>query len=85
MAAECAVIGSDTAPVREIIKDGVNGHLVDFFDPTAFAAKITEVLADRHAQTALRQAARKTVLDRYGVEDAVALQISLMKAMAGLH
>lgn len=85
MAAECAVIGSDTAPVRAIIKGGVNGHLVDFFDPTALAAKITEVLADRQAQMTLRQAARKTVLDRYGVEDAVARQIALMKAMAGLN
>ena len=32
MAAGCAVVASDTAPVREVIRDGETGRLVDFFD-----------------------------------------------------
>lgn len=44
MASECVVIGSDTAPVREVIVDGVNGLLVDFFDAEEIAGKVCRVL-----------------------------------------
>jgi glycosyltransferase involved in cell wall biosynthesis len=40
MASGCLIIGSDTAPVREVIRDGHNGLLVDFFD----SAKLSETL-----------------------------------------
>jgi len=40
MASGCLIIGSDTAPVREVIQHGYNGLLVDFFD----SAKLSETL-----------------------------------------
>ncbi|MDP3845822.1 MAG: glycosyltransferase family 4 protein [Pseudomonas sp.] len=40
MASGCLIIGSDTAPVREVIQHGHNGLLVDFFD----SAKLSETL-----------------------------------------
>lgn len=65
MAAGCCVVGSDTPPVREVIDDGINGHLVDFFDYDALARRLAEALA-RPAQTQpLRQAARRTVQQRF--------------------
>lgn len=44
MASGCLIVGSDTAPVREVIKDGENGLLVGFFDVQAIASKVIQVL-----------------------------------------
>ena len=65
MAAGCLLVGSDTAPVREVVEDGVNGFLTDFFDHHALARRIAETLAHRHALERMRRAARETVLSRY--------------------
>jgi glycosyltransferase involved in cell wall biosynthesis len=82
MAAGCLVLGSDTAPVREVIEDGVNGLLVDFFDTAAIARRIEEVLdrPDRHA--ALRAAARETVLARYALADTLPRHLALIEDVA---
>jgi glycosyltransferase involved in cell wall biosynthesis len=63
MSAGCLVIGSRTPPVEEVIRDGVNGRLVDFFDQDRLADNITAALAD--GDNRLRSAARETVIDRY--------------------
>jgi glycosyltransferase involved in cell wall biosynthesis len=65
MAAGCLVVGSHTAPVEEVIEDGRNGLLVDFFDAPAIAERVADVLARPQAFGALREAARQTVLERY--------------------
>jgi glycosyltransferase involved in cell wall biosynthesis len=65
MAAECLVIGSDTAPVREVIEDGANGILLDFFDHEALADTLIRACTERGSFRATRAAARRTVLDRY--------------------
>jgi len=44
MACGAFVIGSDTAPVREVIRDGVNGRLVDFFDSREIERQVSEAL-----------------------------------------
>lgn len=65
MSAGAYVIGSRTAPVEELIEDGVNGKLVDFFDIKAWSAALTEALADPQRFAPLRVAARQTILDNY--------------------
>jgi len=65
MSLGCVVVGSDTPPVAEVITDGVNGHLVDFFDIDTWVAKLTEVLSDPGAQTPIRLAARQHIIDSY--------------------
>lgn len=59
------VIGSDTAPVREVISHGKNGLLVDFFNPKEIAKTVCEVLNSPQKYKDLRINARKTVVDRY--------------------
>ena len=65
MAAGAHVVASSTAPVTEVIEDGVNGTLVDFFDVPGWSRALTEALAEPERFTPRRQAARATVLERY--------------------
>ena len=61
----CLIVGSNTAPVTEMIQDGVNGLLVDFFDTHKFCDRIEEALDNPTSMAALRAKARETILDRY--------------------
>ena len=65
MAAGCAVIGSATPPVEEVIRHGENGILVDFFSPSAIADAVDAVLADPDAARAMREGARRTIIESY--------------------
>lgn len=67
MSAGCIVIGSDTAPVRELLNDQ-NGILVPFFDVDQLAHRVVEALADRNKFLNIRAAARQTILDRYDLK-----------------
>jgi glycosyltransferase involved in cell wall biosynthesis len=58
MACGAPIIASDTAPVREVIRDGQNGSLVNFFDAQAVANKVLEALSSGSSQTALRRQAQ---------------------------
>jgi glycosyltransferase involved in cell wall biosynthesis len=68
MALGCLVIGSDTAPVQEVIQDGVNGILVPFFEPQRLAERVIEALATPGAFVTMRAKARKTIQSRYDFE-----------------
>ena len=68
MACGALVIGSATPPVQDVIHDGVNGRLVDFFDTEALAHAIAAVLADPAAQQPLRAQARRNVVERFDLQ-----------------
>lgn len=68
MSAGALVIGSDTAPVRELIRHGENGVLVDFFDIDGWSRTLTEALADPARFAPLRAAARRTIVDGYDLQ-----------------
>ena len=65
MAAGAVVVASDVAPVREAVEDGVTGHLVDFFDADALAARVVDVLSDPDRHAPLGRAARAHVVEEY--------------------
>lgn len=58
MSCGCAIVASDTAPVREVIADGETGRLVDFFDPAALAQTVAELLGNPVARAQLGKKAR---------------------------
>ena len=68
MAAGCVVVGSRTAPVEEVIRDGENGLLVDFFSPDEIAGRVVDVLTDPCAYDGIRAAARRSVVERYDLK-----------------
>ena len=59
LAMGCAVIGSDTQPVREFISHGQTGLLTSFFDPQALADSVQEVLENKRLDQKLRSGARQ--------------------------
>lgn len=69
MATGCLVIGSDTAPVREALEDGVNGRLVSAFDRGAVVDGTLGGLEALGSSTLLRNEATRTANARYGIQD----------------
>ncbi len=82
MATGCLIISSDTEPVREVIRDGKQGLLVDFFDIDGLAKRIAEALDNREALKPLQEAARKVVLKNYALKDTLPKHVRLLKAVA---
>jgi glycosyltransferase involved in cell wall biosynthesis len=68
MSLGCAIVGSDTAPVREVIEHNRTGRLVDFFDPAALVQAVGELLDDPVARQRLGRAARELAQERFDLQ-----------------
>jgi glycosyltransferase involved in cell wall biosynthesis len=68
MSAECAIVASNTAPVREAIKDGQTGVLVDFFDRAKLVDETCALLESPERRAALGRAARRFAQETYDLE-----------------
>ncbi len=79
MACGCAVVGSSTAPVQEVIRHGHNGLLVDFFSPTDLAAAVEELLQQRPLAAQLGAQARQTILEHYSLAHCLPQQLALLE------
>jgi len=65
MSIGAAVVASDTAPLHEVIEDGVTGRLVPFFDPMRLSQVIGELLDDAPQRQRLGEAARARIRAGY--------------------
>ena len=83
MSAGAVVIGSRTPPVMEVIEDGVNGLLVDFFSPQEIADRVLEVLSSYAAFSDLRNHARATIVNNYNLAQCLRTQVELLHRVAG--
>ncbi len=74
-------MGSDTAPVREFIRDGANGLLAPFLDPAALAGRVLDVLEDAALAARLRAGARRYAEARLRPADHIAGYESLIRGL----
>lgn len=84
MACEGLIIGSKTPPVEEVIQDGKNGLLTDFFDPKALALRVDEAIRYPIRFEGVRKAARETVLKGgYTIDDCLPRWLTLIEKVTG--
>jgi glycosyltransferase involved in cell wall biosynthesis len=65
MSIGCAIVGSRTGPVQEVIEDGKNGVLADFFDENSLADAIKGLLDDKEKRMMLGKNARDFAVKNY--------------------
>lgn len=83
MSAGALVVGSATPPVEEVISDGVNGLLVNFFDEVSLAKCVREALDCGRSISRIRENARKKVESIYDLYSICLPQrLDLLKGMA---
>jgi glycosyltransferase involved in cell wall biosynthesis len=78
LASGCAVIGSDTATVREFITHEQNGLLASFFDPPGLADSVLRVLEDAPLARRLREGARRYAERNLAMDDYLAAYAALI-------
>ena len=82
MSSGCAVVGSSTAPVQEVIKDGQEGILVDFFSPDSLADAVNTLLDSPSFASDLGKRARDTVVKRFSLQACVPRHLALMQLVS---
>jgi len=78
------VLGSSTAPVREMIRHGENGLFADFFSPEDFADKAIEALKDPAAMRPLGRIAEKMIEEHYSLEAVVPRMVGMYEETAAI-
>ena len=82
MSCGCNVVGSATAPVKELIQHQKNGLLTDFFDSDALAKTVCALLEDRPLAQMLGNAARATIEQKYSLKTCLPRQLALIELIA---
>ncbi len=65
MSMEATIVSTDVAPVREVVEHGTNGMLVDFFDHSALADQVIDILENGEQYSHLGKNARAHVVANY--------------------
>ena len=87
MSAGCAIVASDTSPLREVIEHGKTGRLVDFFDAGAIVNEISDLLDHPDERERLGASAREFVVQNYDLASVcLPQQIAWVEhTLGGLH
>ena len=83
LACGCLLLGSDVAPVREVIEDGANGFLVDARNADLLAERAASLLARRALLGHVRRAARERAIARFELGQCLAEQTRLIAGLMG--
>jgi glycosyltransferase involved in cell wall biosynthesis len=78
LSAGCAIVASDTAPVRDVIEHDENGVLAPFHDPQAIAAAVTDLLGDGPRRARLSQRARETAVTNFDIRACVGRTLEVL-------
>jgi glycosyltransferase involved in cell wall biosynthesis len=68
MSVGCAIVASDTQPLREAIAHDKTGRLVDFFDHQALAKEICQLLDNAKLRAKLGKNARAFAIKHYDLQ-----------------
>jgi len=84
MSVGCAIVASDTQPLREAIRHNETGRLVDFFDVTALADQVCALLDDPSEMTRLGANARSFARANYDLRTVcLPRQMAWVEKLAG--
>jgi glycosyltransferase involved in cell wall biosynthesis len=79
------VCGSDTAPVREMIKPGYNGFLADFFDPEQMADRVIQIFKDPAAHEPMRANSIDFIRRSYSLQAVLPRMLDLYETAVKMH
>ena len=68
MSAGCAIVASDTLPLKEAVMHNETGLLIDFFDPTALVDSVVKLLDTPSERQRLGENARKFAQMNYDLQ-----------------
>jgi len=75
------VLASDTAPVREMVNNGVNGVLFDFFNVDALAELANQLLDRRDEYRVLGRQAAAIIREKYSVDVCLPKMVELYESV----
>ena len=85
MSIGCAIVASDTAPLREAIVHDETGRLVDFFDQHALVDEVCHLLEDATLRERLGNNARAFAIKQYDLKTCcLPKQLAWVQALAAL-
>jgi glycosyltransferase involved in cell wall biosynthesis len=83
MSLGCAIVASDTPPLKEAIFHNDTGRLVNFFDPAGLTDQVVDLCEDAKAREKLGQAARAFAIANYDLGTAcLPRQLHWVQALA---
>lgn len=83
MSVGAAIVASDTPPLRELIRHGKNGLLVDLFSIEGLVKTVCHLLGDARKRERLGSAARGTVVAAYDLRTVcLPMQLAWVEALA---